>query len=652
VISASSKLTLKTSKSLFLIVVLAGLLSGVSAGAFLALTRDLPQVQSLENFRPSAVTRIYSADRVLLSELFVEKREPVPISQIPDALITALLAIEDRRFYEHSGLALKGIARATVRNIVSGRFAEGASTLTQQLAKTLFLSPRKTFTRKLREAILALQLERRYTKQEILGLYLNQIYLGSGAYGAAAAARIYFDKPVGELTLAECALLAGLPQAPSRYSPLLNPDLALKRRNIVLAEMNSTGAIDDAIFQQAIREPLHLSSGSRFKPSVAPFFIDHLKTTLEQAVGADLLYKGGLVISTTLSHGMQMAAETAVHQGLVSMHMRQQETQARAEAALVAVDVTTGAIICMVGGSDHTRNSYNRSVSARQPGSAFKPLIFALALERGFHQDQKLLDAPVVFEHSGSLHQDWRPHNYDNTYEGEISLRWALIHSKNIPAVRLIEKLGPSSVVTFAQSLGISSPLNPDLSLALGTSGTTLLELTAAYAVFANRGEYISPFGVAEITDPDGRILWQARPQKRVVMSRSGAAIMTDMLSAVITSGTGRAARASLRGALAGKTGTTNDFKDALFIGYSPAIAAGVWMGSDTHQSLGHQETGARAALPIWVAFMQSAQKYQTRLYFDIPDDVTPKYIDPRNGSATEAGEPGAVRILVKRASL
>ena len=631
--------------------VFAGVMSGATAGAFLALTRDLPQIQALESFRPSAVTRVYSADQVLLAELFLEKRDPVPLARIPRNLITALLTTEDRSFYQHSGLYAKGILRASIKNLLKGRYAEGASTLTQQLAKTLFLSPRKTIVRKLREAILALQLERRYTKDEILELYLNQIYLGSGAYGVASAAHIYFGKKVEDLTLAECALIAGLPRAPTRYSPLTNPEMSLKRRNLVLSLMKTTGAIDQATFQKAVKEPLSTppaTDGLR----KSPYFIDYVKATLEAAIGADRLYKGGLTVYTTLSDQLQTAAKTAVANGLIQLDRGMEQdrlAENRPQAALVALDISSGGILSMVGGRGESQIGYNRAITARrQPGSAFKPVVYALAVERGFEQNQILLDAPVVF-HNPALDQDWQPEDFSQTYEGEISLRWALAHSKNIPAVRLIEKLGPSAVVQFAHALGISSKLRPDLTLALGTSEVSLLEMTAAYAVFANRGRYVAPFGVAEVLDTDGKIIWQTKPEQRIVMSRTGAAITTDMLEAVIQEGTGRAAHTRLPGPLAGKTGTTNDFKDALFIGYSPAVATGVWVGNDDASTLGPRETGARAALPIWIEFMQQALKGQSQNYFDIPDDVQQKYIQPRSGAETSADAAGAVRALTRR---
>jgi penicillin-binding protein 1A len=634
---------------LFIWVVVAGLLSGMTAGGFLALLHDLPQIQSLENYTPSAVTRIYSADQVLLAELYVERRDPVPLSEIPPHLITALVATEDRRFYEHSGIAVRGILRAVIKNIIKRRYAEGASTLTQQLSKTLFLTPRKTMIRKFREAVLSLQLERRYTKNEILELYLNQIYLGSGAYGVGAAARIYFGKKVNALTLAECALVAGLPKGPSRYSPLNNPGLARKRRNTVLRQMLVTNAIDQETCNSAVNEPI-ITTTRKAGSQKATCFVDYIKKKIEETVGADLMYKGGLTVNTTLRYHLQETAEEAVRNNLELLDDRRRLngiTGQPSQAALVAMQNRTGAIVTMVGGRD-SNTAFNRAALARrQPGSAFKPIVFALAVEQGFEQNQTLLDAPVIFQRSQQQHDDWQPGNFSETYDGEISLRWALIHSKNIPAVRLIEKVGPTAVIRFAHDLGISSSLKPDLSLALGSYEVNLLELTNAYSVFANDGKYIGAYGLAEILGADGKPVWRPNPVQRIVMTAAGASIITDMLTAVVESGTARRAR-HLPGPLAGKTGTTDDCKDALFVGYSPSITCGVWVGMDDATSLGPKETGARAALPIWIDFISKAIIDQPQQYFDIPAGVQKIYIDPKSGKKTSGSTSMAVQALVR----
>ena len=638
-----------------LLIIMSGIICGILSGFFLALTHDLPQISSLENFRPSAVTRIYSSDKVLIAELFAEKRDPVPLKVIPEYLKKAIVATEDRNFYNHSGVDLKGIVRAIIKDIWAGKFVEGASTITQQLAKTLFLNPKKTLVRKLKEAFLAFHLERRYTKDEILELYLNQVYFGSGAYGVESAARIFFDKSVKDLTLAECALVSAMPKAPSRYSPLINRDLSIKRRNIVLKQMLFTGIINKTEYNKALNEKLNLSKKNKTSLK-APYFVEYVKDFLENIIGSSRLYNEGLTIYTTLSYELQKKAEDAIANGLSDLESRMKQQgiiNPDPQSALVCLDIQSGGILAMIGGKDFYKSPYNRAtIAKRQPGSAFKPVVYAHAIEKGFTQNMKILDAPVVFR-GGKDGEDWKPENFSKDYQGEITLRKALALSKNIPAVRLIEMLGPSSVVQFGYKLGIESTLSPNLSLALGTSEVTLLELTSAYTVFPNRGKSIKPYGVMEVVDHNGRIVWRAKPKKRLVMSRTGAAIITDMLMAVVKEGTGKKA-SIIKHPVAGKTGTTDKCKDALFVGFSPSIATGVWVGQDKFVSLGKRETGARAALPIWMEFMEKAladkpcSGFRVK-YFDIPDDVVRMNIDPVSGLSANAKSPNAVTALFKK---
>jgi penicillin-binding protein 1A len=603
------------------------IVSGAIAGAILGLTHDLPQIRSLESFTPTAVTRLYSVDKILLAEVFIEKRDPVALKIIPHYLKAALIATEDRKFYSHSGVDLKAILRAIVKDIWAGEFVEGASTITQQLAKTLFLTPRKTIVRKIKEAF---QLERRYTKDEIIEFYLNQVYFGSGAYGVESAARIFFGKSVEELSLQECALVAGMPKSPSRFSPLANQALATKRRNSVLKQMAETGIITPALFNQAIVAPLHLTD-QYVNLDKGPYFVEYVKKHLENVIGPAILYKGGLNVYTTLSVDLQQAAEQAVTNGLLALETRMKWNKIMdpdPQGALIALDVTSGGILAMVGGKDFSNSPFNRATAAlRQPGSAFKPVIYAYAIEQGFPQNKLILDAPVVFK-GAKKGKDWKPQNFTKKFQGEMTLRKALTLSKNIPAVRLIEMLGPAPVGQFGYSLGIESTLSPNLALALGSSEVTLMDLTAAYAVFPNGGQWVKPFAVMEVIDHRGRVIWRAKPRKKAVMSRSGAAIMTNMLTGVIQEGTGKKARVLGR-PLAGKTGTTNEFKDALFIG--------------------NLETGARAALPIWMDFMKTALSKHTYQYFDIPDDVVQMAMDPTTGLPLDKGNPSAVLALFKK---
>jgi len=637
-------------KNIVILVILAGgVFFGVLAGAFLALTHDLPQILSLETFRPSSVTRIYSADNVLLAELFVEKRDPVPLKAIPDDLKKALIATEDRKFYQHSGVDLKGILRALISDIRARKFVEGASTITQQLAKTLFLTSRKTVLRKIKEAFLAFQLERRYTKDEILELYLNQVYFGSGAYGVESASRIFFGKPAKDLTLAQCALIAGLPKSPSRYSPLIDKDLAIKRRNIVLKQMKDTGIISEAAFTQAKQEQIYPVKQNNNLVK-APYFVDYINNFLETTLGASRLYKGGLTVYTTLDFNLQKAAEHAVANGLLALENRMKAQKIKnpaPECALISLDVQSGGILTMIGGKNFDKSPFNRATSAkRQPGSAFKPIVYAYAIEHNFPQSKLILDAPVSFKIGTRRH--WRPENFSKHYKGEITIRMALSLSQNIPAIRLIEMLGPSSVAKFGYTLGMESTLYPNLSLALGTSEVTLINLTAAYSVFPNKGELIRPYGVMEVVDQSGRLVFRVKPLKKVAMSRAGAAIMTDMLKGAIQEGTGKKARKVTR-PVAGKTGTTNGYKDALFIGFSPSIATGVWVGQDVFVTIGKRETGAKAALPIWIEFMTKALDRKPFQYFDMPDDIIKIRMDPVTGLLASDDSPGAVEALFKK---
>lgn len=620
--------------------VIAAALVGGAAGAVIGLGRDLPQIRELENFRPSAVSRIYSSDGVVLAELFAERRDPVDIHQMPDVLLTALITTEDRQFHRHNGVDLRGVARAVVNNIRSGRYAEGASTLTQQLAKTLFLTPEKSLRRKIREAILAFQLERRYTKDEILELYLNQVYFGSGAYGVEMAARRYFGKSIRDVTLDEAAMIAAMPRAPSVYSPLVNPDTAVRRRNIVLMQMHDTGAISSTEYESAAAVSYRRPSGGQ-NGRKAPYFIDYIVRELEETVGSTALYKGGLTVHTTLDYTLQQAAEAALENGLERIALRMAargQDGSPPQGAIVALDVESGAILAMAGGRNYAESPFNRAVDAqRQPGSAFKPLVYALAVEQGFSQAALVLDSPVSYD-------GWKPKNFDGSHLGEITLRKALADSRNIPAARLLQATGPSAVVDFARACGITSPLSPYPALALGAFEVSLLELTAAYTVFANQGVHAGPYGVESVTGRSGRVEWLHHGSKHLAMTREGAAVITDMLRAAVNEGTGSAARDVGR-PVAGKTGTTSAFRDALFVGFSPTIAAGVWTGRDDAVTMGPFETGSRAALPIWVQFMRDATHGRPAAFFDRPERVVEFRIDPVTGTRT-AGSSGVSALF------
>ena len=636
-------------KKAFIFLVFAGFLAGGLVGTFFGLLYDLPEINQLKLFKPSSVTTVYSMNKQVITRFYLEKRFPVSIDSIPKNLIDALIATEDRYFYVHSGINLKAIARAIIQDIKAGGFKQGGSTLTQQLAKTLFLSSEKSIIRKIREAILAVQIERRYTKNEILELYLNQIYLGSGAYGVEAAARTYFNTSIAGLTLGQAALIAGLPKAPSTYSPLRHPERAKKRRGIVLKQMLGTNMISQQDFDIAMEEPVSLPPGIKIRPP-APFFVAYLKKILGTQPNLISGYSNGLSIYTTLDLKLQKVAEDSVHRHLIRLDQRMAKNNIpnpAPEAALIALDVHTGAIRSMVGGRDFKTNEFNRVVQAlRQPGSAFKPLVYAAALSLGYQQNITLLDAPLRY--SLSKNKTWEVKNFSRTYSGELTLRKALALSKNTPVVRLMEAIGVESVINFARQAGISSPLSPYLSLALGTAEVTLLDLTAAYTPFANRGIQVSPFAIEKIVSKDGQIIFAAQVKKKSLMDRANAAIMADMLKAVIYEGTGKKA-SHIQKDIAGKTGTTDQYKDALFIGFSPDIACGVWVGNDMATSLGPYETGAKAALPIWIDYMDAFLTTRPFQYFDIPDTTKMVYIHPDTGEILPTSSAKAVRALVRK---
>lgn len=629
----------------------AAVICGALGGFFVALTRDLPQIRSLGSFAPAAITRIYSADKVLLAELFVQKRKPVPLRLIPDYLKQAIIATEDNRFYEHPGVDPKGILRAIIRNIQARDYVEGASTITQQLAKTLFLTPRKTIMRKLKEAFLAFQIERRYTKNEILELYLNVVYFGSGAYGVEAAAEIFFGKSSHELTLAECALIAGMPKSPSRYSPLINKSLALKRQAVVLEQMSGNGIITRKQLKAAKALPVDLAD-QKESSIKAPYFVAYVVSILDKALGEATLYRRGLTVYTTLNYAMQKTAEKAVMDGLERLDRRMESQgllqEGPPQAALVSLDASRGTILAMAGGRSYEQSRFNRATMARrQPGSAFKPMVYALAVDQGFAQNHVLWDAPVVFK-GAEDGQDWIPNNYSGEFKAEMTLRQALALSQNIPAIKLLNKLGPTRAVHFAHRMGIESSLDPNLTMVLGTSEVTLLELTAAYSVFPGGGLWTKPFGILDVLDRQGKSVWRAKLQKRTVISSEAAAIMTDMLKAVVMEGTGQEAMRIGR-PLAGKTGTTDGYKDASFIGFSPTIIAGVWVGLDNHGTLGDKETGARTALPIWIHFMDQVLRGRLCQDFDQPEGVVQVRIDASSGLLASKDCPNAVMALFKK---
>lgn len=571
---------------------------GVAGGYVYWIFSDLPDVKALEGYRPFEASVVYSSDGQVLTEFFYERRKFVPHYEIPEIIKKAFVAAEDVRFYKHPGVDVIGILRALYRDIKAGGIVEGGSTITQQLAKMLFLKPEKSITRKIKEAILSIQIERKYTKDEILGLYLNQAYFGNRAYGIAAASEAYFGKSFKELTPAQIALLASLPKAPSAYNPFKKPDIAIKRRNIVLQKMLEEGFITREQYNEALKEAL--PSHPYWRKFEAPYFVETLRQELESKYG-ERLYKDGLRIYSTIDYNLQKKAEEAVRNGLIEIHKR---VKPQVQASLIAIDLKTGYVKALVGGNDFWETQYNRVFSLRQPGSAFKPFVYAVALMDGWSPDDTILDSPVSFP--GSVQgKSWSPRNYNNEYHGEVPLRKAIALSLNAATVRLASQVGIKNVVEFAEQCGLTTKIHPYLSTALGASDVKPIELTAAYSVFAT-GKKMKPVFYEKITDHNGITIEENKPEIQQILPEEIVDQMRELLQEVVLSGTAQKAKEIGR-EVYGKTGTTNDFSDAWFVGFDDSLLVGVWVGRDNHKPIGAKEAGARAALPIWIDFMKQA---------------------------------------------
>jgi len=603
--------------------------------AFTILPRSLPSVTALETLQPIQGTKIYDDNDEPITELHVERRILVPLAQIPQSLRDAILATEDRRFYSHWGIDPVGVARAIIQNYRRGRIVEGGSTITQQLTKVLFLTPDKSLERKIKEAVLALELERRYSKDRILEMYLNQVYFGHGSYGVEAAARAYFGKSVSELTVRESALIAGLPRAPTNYSPFDRPEAAKRRREVVLRRLVDFGSIKDEEAKRLAKSDLGLIPPER-RRTTGQYFIDFVQQTLEAKYGPDLVLKGGLNVYTTVNPTMQLTAEQSLREGLKALQGRTAQATTSAagtrpgeapEGAVVTVEPQTGYVKAMVGGSDFFRSEFNRAVQAkRQPGSAFKPFIYIAALEAGFTPASQIEDSPVSFA-VGKNGQVWKPENYDRKFRGSTTLQQALEESVNVVTVKLQERIGLAKTIQVARRLGISSPLDVNLSLALGTSDVSLLEMTSAYGALANQGTWIPPVTIRYVTDAQGKLLEEHVPEGREAVAPETAYVITQMLRGVVERGTGQAAK-GLGRPVAAKTGTTNDYSNAWFVGFTPRLATGVWVGYDRPRSLGKDETGSRVAVPIWVTYMGKVLGDTPKEDFQVPEHVVSMLVD------------------------
>jgi penicillin-binding protein 1A len=603
------------------------------AGFYIYFSKDLPRLTSVKDYSPNVVTRVFSEHGEVIAEFFVEKRYAIPIEDMPTELIEAFIAAEDARFFEHQGVDFFSIIRALKKNITSMDIVQGGSTITQQITKSLLLTPEKSYARKIKEAILAYRIEKSLSKSDILSIYLNQIYLGHRSYGIEAAALTYFGKTASQLNLAESALLAGLPKAPSAYSPIRHFNRAKRRQRYVLERMVQRRYITEAEAREAAEVPIVITSAENKNITIAPYFTEHLRHYLKSTYGPEVLYSGGLQVYTPLNLFMQKTAQQAVEAGLADFEKREgyQEGEPHVQGALVAMEPQTGYIKALVGGVNFLENQFNRATQARrQPGSAFKPFVYAAALDKYYTPTTTVIDSPLIFTLESDK-QFWEPRNFDLKYTGPVTLRKALSASRNIVTIKILQDIGVGYVINYARTMGITSPLNHDLSLALGSSGVSLLELTRSYAVFANQGLLAEPVFITKVVDRDGVVLEENKPRLQQVISSPTAYLMTSLLKSVVNEGTGRRVRA-LKRSCAGKTGTTNDVRDAWFVGYTPDIIAGTWVGFDDQKPLGKNETGAVAASPIWLNFMQGILEGTPRKIFSIPEGIVFMRIDAETG--------------------
>lgn len=626
-----------TQLSLFLLFIGAGLTLLIGGTLFLAITMNLPDVGSLNHYQPAQTTLIYDDQGRIVARVFAENRIVVPLNELPKQLIQAFIAAEDARFFDHHGVDGWSIVRALVRNLQAGERRQGGSTITQQVARALLLDDRRrTYSRKIREAILAYRIDQRLSKEDILHIYLNHIYLGSGAYGVEAAAQTYFGKSARDLNLAEVSLLAGLPPAPSLYTPFRDYTAAKHRQAYVLNRMANEGFITPTTARRAFLQPLLWASPQRINP-VNGYFIQQVKNQVERRYGRKMLKEGGLRIHTSLNQELQQSAAMAVNLGIKNWEQRQRggNITERPQAALIAIAADSGLVLAMSGGTDFTTTQFNRATQARrQPGSAFKTIIYAAALERGMTPATIIDDIPINLPGVGPR-QRWEPRNFTNRFYGPTTLRDGLVFSRNIATINIVREIGMTPVTYMAQRLGITSPLNKNLSLALGSSELSVMELTAAHAAFANGGIYHRPIFIKRIEDHQGNVLEQTKSKGRRAMDVRTAYQVTKMLQGVIKEGTGRGV-AAIDLPAAGKTGTTNRYMDAWFVGYTPHLVTGVWVGFDRMKSLGSGESGGRAAAPIWLNFMQQAKKQVKTERFIRPQGIVMIPINNATGNFKE----------------
>ena len=672
---------------------------GATAGVLFVYNSDLPQVNSLEDYHPSLITEVYSDDGQVIGSFALERRVIVTWDEIPQVVKDAITSVEDQNFFTHWGIDFYGIARAGLKDVMAGRVVEGGSTLTQQLSKNLFLTPERTFRRKIQEAMLSIQIERLYTKQQILTMYVNLHFMGHGQYGFAAAAEYYFGKELKDLNIEEAAMLAAIPRSPPNYSPIAHPDRALLRRNYAIDRMVAEKKITVAQGEEAKSHPIKIAEKQR-RDEISPYFVEELRRYLEKKYGTFAVHEGGLKVYSTLNVEMQKAATAAVRAGLREYDKRHGwrgadrnllnegvqdlashelkdwklpirtndivpgvvldltktgatvkigsyfaqlapqdiawtkamaaseilkpgdvalfqirsmnpadkkvevtlEQKPKVQGALLAIEPKSGEIKAMVGGYDFDDSKFNRSTQAmRQTGSSFKPFVYTAAVDNGLRPDDTILDAPASFG-------NYSPGNYDGKYEGIITIRRALGDSRNIPAVKTLAKVGVQNLIPYVRRFGITSKIEPVLPIALGAADVTLIEMVSAYSTFPNDGVRVVPQMIRRVTDSEGNVLEENFPELRDVIPSETARIMVDLMQEPVRGGTATKAQ-ELKRPVAGKTGTTNDFTDAWFIGYTPSLTAGAWIGFDEKVTLGDKETGGKAALPIWMDFIREVYK-------------------------------------------
>lgn len=635
--------TFRSSKPLiFYALLLLSITGGALGGLVYALISDLPALAELGHFRPAQVTRIYSSDGVLLKELYRQKRIYIPYSQIPENIKNALVAVEDREFFTHGGIRFASILRALIADIRMGRVVQGGSTITQQLAKQIFLTSEKSLVRKIKEAVLAIEIENRFSKEKILELYCNQIYLGAGAYGFEAASQVYFGKSVDDLTLAESALLAGLPKAPSRYSPFKNLKLAVTRRSTVLSSMFEAGYIDKSVELASRNEKVVLVKRQK-REGIAPHAVENIRQYLEKKYGTEALYFRGMKVNSTINSNLQEIANDKFIDGIIKTdkaiaHKRLYLDNTKVDGAFVAMRVYDSAVLALIGGRDFNKSQFNRATQAkRQPGSAFKPFVYMSAISAGYTPADIIVDSPVSLPDGKG--GKWQPQNYSNRFYGPVRLRFALEHSLNVSSVKLLRKIGVASAIEMARRAGIVSPLANNLTLALGSSALSLMEMVNGYTTIANMGIRNKPYMIEKVSDLDGNLLEEKVPSPLRVIEPAVAYVTTRMLMGVVTNGTGKIARKIGR-PVGAKTGTTNNYKDAWFLGFTPKISAGVYIGFDDGRSMGKGATGGKTAGPVFTDFMKEGLAKEPIISFHPPENVTVREIDGQSGLLYEEGCP------------